>query len=121
MVLQIEGMSTPAVNAVLRVGERCEIALPPSIREELHISEGDLLSASVTEEGQLVLTPVAEDPWERLRRLIRPYFQGVDPIAYQRESRADDDAAPSSPQPIRRGATLAILAPWRFTPTEAFT
>jgi AbrB family looped-hinge helix DNA binding protein len=84
-------MSTPAVNAVLRVGEKCEIALPASIQEELHLSEGDLLSASVTEEGQLVLTPVAEDPWDRLRRLARPYFQGIDPIAYQRESRADDD------------------------------
>ncbi len=60
--------------------------IPAPLREELGITEGQLLEVSIAGQA-LLMQPVPEDPLERFRRAFGPFFEGVDPVAFQRELR----------------------------------
>ena len=45
-------------NEVVQVSSNGRITLPGSIRHKVGLSEGDLLRIEVSEEGQIILTPV---------------------------------------------------------------
>ncbi|BAJ64187.1 AbrB/MazE/SpoVT family DNA-binding domain-containing protein [Anaerolinea thermophila] len=45
-------------NEVVQVSSNGRITLPSSIRYKVGLSEGDLLRIEVSEEGQIILTPV---------------------------------------------------------------
>ena len=48
-----------AVNEVIQVASNGRITLPGPVRRKVGLSEGDLLRIEVSEEGQIILTPVA--------------------------------------------------------------
>ena len=73
---------------LVRVGKRGTLVIPAHVRAELGIHEGQLLEISVTERG-LVLEPVSDDPLERFRSAFGPFFEGVDPVGFQKELRAE--------------------------------
>lgn len=73
---------------VVRVGKRGTLVIPAHLRARLGIDEGQLLEISVTERG-LVLESVSDDPLKRFRSAFGPFFEGVDPVEFQRELRAE--------------------------------
>lgn len=73
---------------VVRVGKRGTLVIPAHLREKLGIDEGQLLEISVTD-GGLALQPVSDDPLERFRSAFGPFFEGVDPVGFQKELRAE--------------------------------
>lgn len=50
--------------------------------------EGQVLEISVSERGLLV-EPVPDDALERFRRAFGPFYEGVDPVQFQRELRSE--------------------------------
>jgi AbrB family looped-hinge helix DNA binding protein len=79
-------------TADIRIGKRAQLVIPVALRRKMGIDEGDILHARVTDEGSLILTPAPRDPVERLRQIAHRYFKGVDPVAFQREMRDEDEA-----------------------------
>jgi AbrB family looped-hinge helix DNA binding protein len=75
----------------VRVGKRAQIVIPAALRKRMGIDEGDILNARLTEDGSLILTPTPREPLGRLRQLAQRYFKGVDPVAFQRELRDEED------------------------------
>jgi AbrB family looped-hinge helix DNA binding protein len=75
----------------VRIGKRGAIVIPAEIRQQLGLEEGDVLALHVEEDGSFNLKAVPADPGERLRKAIRHGFEGVDPVAYQRSIRDEED------------------------------
>ena len=75
-------------NTLVRVGKRGTLVIPAHLRAELRIEEGQILEISVSERG-LLFEPVSDSPIERFRRAFGPFFEGVDPVEFQRELRAE--------------------------------
>lgn len=73
---------------VVRVGKRGTLVIPAHLRASLGIEEGQVLEISVTERG-LLLEPVSNNPLERFRSAFGPFFEGVDPVEFQKELRAE--------------------------------
>lgn len=73
---------------LIRVGKRGTLVIPARLRSSLGIEEGQAFEISVTERG-LLLEPVPEDPVERFRRALGPFFEGIDPVEFQRELRSE--------------------------------
>ena len=90
-------MTARVRGGVVRVGKKSQIVIPAAVRNEAGIEEGDRLRVTLDPRGRLMLTPVVSSSWERLRELGRDLFSGIDPVAMQRESRADgsDDDEPA--------------------------
>lgn len=73
------------------------VALPPEMLDELGWHEGDRLSVAKRPNGEVVLTPAPAAPdepelspaerVERFRQSAAKFFEGVDPVAYQRALR----------------------------------
>lgn len=57
------------MSEVVRIGKRYTIVIPKKIREKLGLKEGQSTEAKV-EEGRLIITPKAQDPYKRLSKLI---------------------------------------------------
>lgn len=75
-------------STLIRVGKRGTLVIPAHLRASLGIEEGQVLEISVTERG-LLLEPVSDNPLERFRRAFGPFFEGVDPVEFQKELRAE--------------------------------
>jgi AbrB family looped-hinge helix DNA binding protein len=73
---------------LVRVGKRGTLVIPAEVRAVLGIEEGQVLELSVSD-GGLVLEPVPESPVERFRNAVGPFFEGVDPVEFQRELRTE--------------------------------
>ncbi|MBE0609840.1 MAG: AbrB/MazE/SpoVT family DNA-binding domain-containing protein [Dehalococcoidia bacterium] len=73
---------------VVRVGKRGTLVIPAHLRASLGIEEGQVLEISVTERG-LLLEPVSNNPLERFRSAFGPFFEGVDPVEFQKKLRAE--------------------------------
>jgi AbrB family looped-hinge helix DNA binding protein len=65
--------------AEIRIGKQGRIVIPAQIREELGVSEGDVLSVRVEDDRLLMETRLAA--LERLRRRFREAAKGRDPVA----------------------------------------
>jgi AbrB family looped-hinge helix DNA binding protein len=72
------------------VGKRGTIVIPAEMRRALGICEGQKLFVMV-EDGDIVLHPVSNDPFERLREAAGDLFKGVDVQAYVRGLRDEWD------------------------------
>jgi AbrB family looped-hinge helix DNA binding protein len=70
----------------LTVGKRGILVIPVAIREALGLCGGQKLVA-IVEDGELILAPVPNDPFERLREAAGDLFKGVDGVVYQRALR----------------------------------
>jgi AbrB family looped-hinge helix DNA binding protein len=75
----------------VRIGKRGTIVIPADIRHQLGLEEGDVMTLSVGQDGAMSLKAIEADPGKRLRDAIHHAFAGVDPVAYQRASRDEDD------------------------------
>jgi AbrB family looped-hinge helix DNA binding protein len=73
---------------VVRVGKRGTLVIPAHLRASLGIDEGQALEISVTERG-LLLEPIPDNALERFQRAFGPFFEGVDPVEFQEELRAE--------------------------------
>jgi bifunctional DNA-binding transcriptional regulator/antitoxin component of YhaV-PrlF toxin-antitoxin module len=86
--------SAPRKLAVTSDGS---VALPPEMLDELGWREGDRLSVAKRSNGDVVLTPAATvnddeqlspaERVERFRQSAGKFFEGIDPVAYQRALR----------------------------------
>jgi AbrB family looped-hinge helix DNA binding protein len=65
--------------AEVKVGKQGRIVIPSQVREELGLSEGDVLSVRVEDDRLLMETRLAA--LERLRRRFREGAKGRDPVA----------------------------------------
>ena len=75
----------------IKIGKDGAIAIPAEIHRELGVEQGDTLFVDVSADGSVVLKPVSSDPLERLRNAFAGSFDGIDPVAYQRALRDEDD------------------------------
>jgi len=73
---------------LVRIGKRGTLVIPAEIRAVLGIDEGQVLELSVSD-GGLMLEPVPDSPLERFRNAVGPFFEGVDPVDFQRELRTE--------------------------------
>lgn len=73
---------------LVRLGKRGTLVIPAPLRAELGMREGQVLEISVSERGLLV-EPVPDDALERFRRAFGPFYEGVDPVQFQRELRSE--------------------------------
>ena len=78
-------------TADINVGSKGQIVIPAAFRAELGICDGDLLFATLNEEGWIVMTKVSRDPLERLREAAGDAFVGVDATAFVRALRDEWD------------------------------
>jgi len=65
--------------AQVKLGRQGRIVIPASMREELGLGEGDVLSVRVEDDRLLMETPVAA--FERLRHRFREAAKGRDLVA----------------------------------------
>lgn len=65
--------------ADVRLGKQGRIVIPAEMREELGLSEGDILNVRVEDDRLLMETRLAA--LERLRRRFREAAKGRDPVA----------------------------------------
>jgi AbrB family looped-hinge helix DNA binding protein len=63
----------------VRLGKQGRIVIPSRVREELGLSEGDVLNVRVEDDRLLMETRLAA--LERLRRRFREAAKGRDPVA----------------------------------------
>lgn len=78
-------------TANINVGAKGQIVIPAALRTELGICDGDLLFATLNEEGWIVMTKISRDPIERLREAAGDAFKGIDPTAFIRALRDEWD------------------------------
>ena len=72
-----------APNALVRVGKRGTLVIPAAIRTRLGITEGQLLELPISDHA-LLIQPVLDSRLERFREAFGPFFEGVDPVEFQR-------------------------------------
>jgi AbrB family looped-hinge helix DNA binding protein len=65
--------------ADIRLGKQGRIVIPSQLREELGLSDGDILNVRVEDDRLLMETRLAA--LERLRRRFREAAKGRDPVA----------------------------------------
>lgn len=79
----------------VKISSKFQIAVPSTIRKELHLAAGDCLLARVRD-GVIVLVPQRGDALDQLRGLHRDIWEGVDAQAYVDEERGAWDNAETS-------------------------
>ncbi|HMO95008.1 MAG TPA: AbrB/MazE/SpoVT family DNA-binding domain-containing protein [Tepidiformaceae bacterium] len=81
-------MSQRKSTVAIRVGKRGTIVIPAALRRQLGFEEGDRLELVASGE-ELVVTRIEDDPVAQFRKVAGRFFEGVDPVQYQRELRED--------------------------------
>ena len=57
------------MTEMVRIGKRFRVVIPKEARKKLGLKEGKL-SEVILEDGRLILTPKASDPFQKLSELI---------------------------------------------------
>lgn len=70
----------------VKVSNKHQIAVPATVRKELHIESGDHLLVEVRE-GHIILMPEPHDYSRHLRGLHREIWEGVEPQEYVERER----------------------------------
>lgn len=82
-------MERKCLTADIHVGRNGRVVIPAKMRAAIGLCEGDILLATLDEEGRLSLQKVPNDPFERIKLSFHGVYDGVDATAYIRALRDD--------------------------------